>query len=94
MDRFKDAAVEVGIPASDDFNRGDNFGVGYFDVSQRKGWRLNTSKAFLKDAMKRNNLAVITEAVVTKLKIDPNTKNCYGVEYRNKWHFMRITHYP
>ena len=82
MDRFKDAAVEAGIPASDDFNRGDNFGVGYFDVSQRKGWRLNTSKAFLKDAMKRSNLTVITEAVVTKLKIDPNTKNCYGVEYR------------
>ena len=82
MDRFKDAAVEAGIPASDDFNRGDNFGVGYFDVSQRKGWRLNTSKAFLKDAMKRSNLTVMTEAVVTKLKIDPNTKNCYGVEYR------------
>ena len=82
MDHFKDAAVEAGIPASDDFNRGDNFGVGYFDVSQRKGWRLNTSKAFLKDAMKRSNLTVITEAVVTKLKIDPNTKNCYGVEYR------------
>ncbi|QWD62398.1 GMC family oxidoreductase [Polynucleobacter sp. MWH-UH25E] len=82
MDRFKDAAVEAGIPASDDFNCGDNFGVGYFDVSQRKGWRLNTSKAFLKDAMKRANLTVITDAVVTKLMIDPDTKNCYGVEYR------------
>ena len=82
MDRFKDAAIEAGIPASDDFNRGDNFGVGYFDVSQRKGWRLNTSKAFLKDAVKRSNLTVLTEAMVTKLKIDPLTKQCYGVEYR------------
>ena len=82
MDRFKDAAVEAGIPASDDFNRGDNFGVGYFDVSQRKGWRLNTAKAFLKDATKRSNLTVITEAIVTKLIIDPVTKNCDGVEYR------------
>ena len=82
MDKFKEAAVEAGIPASDDFNRGDNFGVGYFDVSQRKGWRLNTSKAFLKDAAKRSNLTVLTEAIVTKLKIDPVTKNCYGVEYR------------
>ena len=81
MDRFKDAAVQAGIPASDDFNRGDNFGVGYFDVSQRAGWRLNTSKAFLRDATKRSNLTVITEAVVNKLKIDPVTKNCYGVEY-------------
>ena len=81
MDRFRDAAVEAGIPASDDFNQGDNFGVGYFDVSQRAGLRLNTAKAFLKDATKRSNLTVITEAVVTKLKIDPTTKNCYGLEY-------------
>nr|WP_269459846.1 GMC family oxidoreductase [Polynucleobacter necessarius] len=81
MDRFKDAAVEAGIPASDDFNRGDNFGVGYFDVSQRAGWRLNTFKAFLKDAAKRSKLTVLTEVVVNKLKIDPVTKNCYGVEY-------------
>jgi choline dehydrogenase len=82
MDRFRDAAVEAGIPESDDFNRGDNFGVGYFDVSQRKGWRLNTSKAFLKEAAKRSNLTVLTEAIVSKLKIDPVTKNCLGVEYR------------
>jgi choline dehydrogenase len=82
MDKFREAAVEAGIPASDDFNRGDNFGVGYFDVSQRAGWRLNTAKAFLKDAAKRSNLTVITEAMVTNLKIDPATKNCYGVEYR------------
>ena len=82
MDRFKDAAIEAGIPASDDFNRGDNFGVGYFDVSQRKGWRLNTSKAFLKDAVKRSNLTALTEAMVSKLKIDPLSKRCYGVEYR------------
>ncbi len=81
MDIFRQAAVEAGIPASDDFNCGDNFGVGYFDVSQRKGWRLNTSKAFLSDAAKRSNLTVITEAMVTKLKIDPISKNCYGVEY-------------
>ena len=82
MDKFRDAAVEAGIPASDDFNQGDNFGVGYFDVSQRKGWRLNTAKAFLKDAVRRSNLTVLTEAIVTKLKIDPVTKNCYGVEWR------------
>ena len=82
MDKFREAAVEAGIPASDDFNRGDNFGVGYFDVSQRAGLRLNTAKAFLKEATKRSNLTVITEAMVTKLKIDPATKNCYGVGYR------------
>ncbi len=81
MDRFKEAAVQAGIPASDDFNRGDNFGVGYFDVSQRAGWRLNTSKAFLKEAAKRSNLTVLTEAIVNKVQIDPVSKHCYGVQY-------------
>jgi choline dehydrogenase len=81
MDVFREAAVEAGIPASDDFNQGDNFGVGYFDVSQRKGWRLNTSKAFLRDAAKRANLTVITEAMVNQLLIDPSSKNCFGVQY-------------
>ena len=81
MDVFKEAAVEAGIPASEDFNQGDNFGVGYFDVSQRKGWRLNTSKAFLRDATKRPNLTVLTEAMVNKLLIDPSSKNCYGVQF-------------
>jgi choline dehydrogenase len=81
MDVFKEAAVQAGIPASDDFNQGDNFGVGYFDVSQRKGWRLNTSKAFLRDAAQRPNLTVVTEAMVNTLLIDPSSKNCYGVQY-------------
>lgn len=81
MDIFREAAVQAGIPASDDFNRGDNFGVGYFDVSQRKGWRLNTAKAFLKEAQQRSNLTVITEANVKQLIIDPVSKNCLGVEY-------------
>lgn len=81
MDIFREAAVQAGIPASDDFNQGDNFGVGYFDVSQRKGWRLNTSKAFLRDAAKRPNLTVLTEAIVSKLLIDPVSKNCFGVQY-------------
>lgn len=81
MDVFREAAVQAGIPASDDFNQGDNFGVGYFDVSQRKGWRLNTSKAFLRDAAKRLNLTVITEAIVNKLLIDDVSKNCFGVQY-------------
>ena len=81
MDVFKQAAIETGIPASDDFNTGDNFGVGYFDVSQRDGWRLNTAKAFLRDAAKRSNLTIVTQALVDKLLIDPATKNCYGVQY-------------
>src|SRR6056297_2775877 len=39
LDAFRDAAVEAGLPATDDFNGGDNEGVGYFKVNQRRGVR-------------------------------------------------------
>jgi choline dehydrogenase len=40
-------------PATDDFNRGDNFGVGYFEVNQKRGWRWNATKAFLRPVSER-----------------------------------------
>ena len=47
LDAFRDAAIEAGIPLTDDFNRGDNEGVGYFEVNQKGGWRWSTANAFL-----------------------------------------------
>ncbi|EBA08655.1 GMC family oxidoreductase [Sagittula stellata] len=70
LDSFADAAVEAGIEKTDDFNSGDNAGVGYFDVNQRSGWRWNSSKAFLKPAKPRDNLTVWTEAQVEKLTFE------------------------
>jgi choline dehydrogenase len=81
LEVFKNASKEAGIPISEDFNRGDNFGVGYFDVNQRSGWRLNTARAFLKEAAKRPNLTIRTDALVKQLKIDSVSKRCSGVEY-------------
>ena len=70
LDSFADAAVENGIPKTDDFNTGDNAGVGYFDVNQRAGWRWNTSKAFLRPTKSRQNLTIWTEAQVEKLTFE------------------------
>jgi choline dehydrogenase len=72
LEAFSEAAQQAGIPASDDFNRGNNFGVGYFEVNQRSGWRWNTSKAFLRPIMKRPNLTVWTQAQVKNLIIERN----------------------
>ena len=44
LDAFRAAALQCGIPNTDDFNRGDNAGCGYFDVNQKRGVRWNTSK--------------------------------------------------
>ena len=70
LDSFADAAEQAGIQRTEDFNSGDNAGVGYFDVNQRSGWRWNTSKAFLRPAKSRENLTVWTQAQVGKLTFD------------------------
>ena len=67
LESFADAAVQAGIARTDDFNGGDNAGVGYFEVNQKSGWRWNASKAFLRPAKNRPNLTIWTEAHVQKL---------------------------
>ena len=81
LDSFAEAATQTGIEKTDDFNSGDNAGVGYFDVNQRSGWRWNTSKAFLKPAKTRPNLTVWTEAQVERLRFerdDAGALRCAG----------------
>ncbi len=72
LDAFAEAATQAGVPRTDDFNRGNNEGVGYFQVNQNKGWRWNTSKAFLRPSKSRPNLRIETHAQVEKLVIDKN----------------------
>jgi choline dehydrogenase len=69
LDAFAAAATEAGIPATGDFNRGSNEGVGYFEVNQRSGVRWNTSKAFLRPARGRANLQVWTGHQATQLLV-------------------------
>ena len=70
LDAFRDAAEELGIRRTDDFNRGDNEGSGYFEVNQRGGVRWNTSKAFLRPVLGRRNLRVLTGAEVESLTLE------------------------
>jgi choline dehydrogenase len=84
LDAFAEAAQQAGIPASSDFNRGDNEGVGYFEVNQKNGWRWNTAKAFLRPACyARPNFELWNNAQVCKLVIEPQAdggQRCVGVE--------------
>jgi choline dehydrogenase-like flavoprotein len=70
LDAFMAAAEQAGIPRTSDFNRGDNEGGGYFDVTQRSGWRWSAAKAFLRPAARRPNLRVLTGAQVEHLLIE------------------------
>ena len=70
LDIFREAARETGIPSTEDFNRGDNEGCGYFHVNQRFGRRLSAARGFLKPALHRPNLTLITNALVDRVVFD------------------------
>ncbi len=94
LDSFADAAEEAGIEKTDDFNSGDNAGVGYFDVNQRSGWRWNTSKAFLKPAKTRRNLTIWTEAQVEMLTFEKDANGalrCAGARVNHKGRTVTVT---
>ncbi|MEY4712463.1 MAG: putative choline dehydrogenase [Pseudomonadota bacterium] len=84
LDAFAQAAQEAGLPACDDFNRGDNEGVGYFEVNQKSGWRWNTAKAFLRPTCHgRPNFEMWTGAQVKQLQLEAGADGalrCAGVQ--------------
>ncbi|TCM19005.1 choline dehydrogenase-like flavoprotein [Novosphingobium sp. PhB165] len=67
LEAFRTACEEQGIPASHDFNTGDNDGAGFFQVTQRRGWRWSAADAFLKPVRTRANLKVETGALVDRV---------------------------
>lgn len=85
LEAFASAANEAGIESTDDFNSGDNAGVGYFEVTQKSGWRWNGSKAFLRPIKSRKNLTVWTESQVERLVFETTQSGatrCTGVTVR------------
>ena len=79
LDAFRAACAELGIPNTNDFNRGDNEGCGYFQVNQKRGVRWSTATAFLKPAMNRPNLRVLTHAQAKAIRFDG--KRAIGIAF-------------
>jgi choline dehydrogenase len=87
LEAFSESAQQFGIPATDDFNCGDNTGIGYFEVNQRAGWRWNTSRGFLQPVLSRQNLKVMTGAHTKRITL--KGRRCNGVEFvANGEHFV------
>ncbi|MGL4243127.1 MAG: GMC family oxidoreductase [Beijerinckiaceae bacterium] len=89
LDAFIQAAASVGIRPTTDFNTGSNEGVGYFQVNQKNGRRWSAARGFLKPALSRPNLSLITHAETTRVIFDG--RRAVGVEYRTKAGVKRIT---
>jgi choline dehydrogenase len=80
LDAVREAAVQLGVPAIDDFNCGDNEGVSYFHVNQKRGRRWSAARGFLKPAMARGNLRIELNVAVERLIIEGGV--AHGVRYR------------
>ena len=72
LDVFQNAASEVGIPKVDDFNRGDNFGCGYFQVTERNGLRCSAAVGYLNPIKNNKNLKIETKCHVQKINFENN----------------------
>jgi choline dehydrogenase-like flavoprotein len=70
LDAVGDAAAEMGIRKTADFNTGDNEGIGYFHVNQKRGRRWSSARGFLKPALSRPNLRLETKVMVDRLIVE------------------------
>src|SRR3974390_1230441 len=70
LDAVGDAAEQMGIRRLADFKTGDNEGIGYFHVNQKRGRRWSSARGFLKPVLNRPNLRLETNVLVDRLTIE------------------------
>jgi choline dehydrogenase len=70
MEAIIRGANELGVAKTDDFNSGDQEGVGYYQLFTHNGWRISSAVAYLKPARGRSNLRIETDAQATGLILE------------------------
>ena len=80
--RYLEAARQAGLPLNPDFNGESQEGVGVYQITTRHGRRMSAARAFLRPAMKRDNVRVVTNALATRILFAG--KRATGVEYEHK----------
>ncbi len=83
------AGGELGIPRNDDFNGATQEGVGYYQLTTRRGLRCSTAVAYLRPARGRANLAVETDAQATRILLDG--RRARGVAFRQGGREVTVT---
>lgn len=86
---FVAGAAQVGIPRTHDFNGAQQDGAGYYQMTTRNGRRASTAQAYLKPALNRDNLRVVTNAQVTKIRTEG--KRAVGVTYQLNGEIIEVT---
>ncbi len=80
-DAWVAAAQAAGYPFNPDYNGAEQEGVGYFQLTTRNGRRCSSAVAYLKPARSRENLQIITNALVSKVEFDG--KRARGITYQD-----------
>ena len=80
LDSVANAAEQMGIPRNADFNTGDNEGIGYFHVNQKRGRRWSAARGFLKPALSRPNLKLETHVLVELVLVERG--RAVGIRFR------------
>lgn len=62
-----EAGQQAGFPYNPDMNGATEYGVGSYQLTIRDGWRQSAAVAFLRPALKRKNLTIITHAQVSRV---------------------------
>ncbi len=88
LEAFAEACAAAGIPRTEDFNRGDNAGVGYFRVNQRRGRRWTAADGFLHPVRGRANLRVETGALAERVTVEDGRAT--GVVFRRDGRRIRV----
>ena len=70
LEAVQQAAEQCGIARTPDFNRGDNEGSSYFEVTQKRGTRFSAARAFLTPIRQRPNLRILPHAEAQRLVIE------------------------
>ena len=86
---FIEGGRSVGLPVIDDINGPEMLGVGYFNFTVKDGKRFSVADGYLRPALSRPNLTVITHAETDRVIL--NGTRCMGVEYRHAGQVCRAT---
>ncbi len=82
VNSFVAACAAAGLPGNPDFNGAVQEGAGSYQLTVKDGRRNSAARAFLRPAMRRANLKVITHAQVTRVVIEAG--RAVGVEVRHR----------
>ena len=77
---FIAATTQLGFPRNDDFNGASQDGVGYHQTTTRNGKRCSTAVGYLRPAMQRPNLNIVTGALTEKILLE--NRRAVGVAFR------------